>query len=464
MRLAITNLSIVQQDLDFRIDADFYSHPFRQKFLELKRELHFSTLKKETDFIGSGHTPYKHNMKDGDIPFITVECVGDLEFSYNKTKRITNEQYGSEYKNKIIKKGAVICTIKRRICKAYPFLSETKKMALNQDVALIYPKEELLSGFLAVYFNCSFGQGFADSLKTEQMNPYISLVNLAKLPVPLLDIIFQQRIEDIVLLSQQIKSQSERKYKDAQYLLLSELGLFNWKPKHQLSFIKNYSETEQAERIDAEYYQPKYDEIVKAIKNYSNGWDTLENLVNLKTQNYIPKNKQEYKYIELSNIANNGEITGCTEEEGQDLPSRARRRIVIGDVIVSSIEGSLASIALVNDNYDQALCSTGFYVINSKTFSPETLLVLLKSKAGQLQLKKGCNGTILTAINKDEFSKIILPKITKSTQTKIQQKVSDSFALRKQSKHLLECAKKAVEMAIEKDEKTAIDWLELQIS
>jgi len=34
--------------------------------------------------------------------------------------------------------------------------------------------------------------------------------------------------------------------------------------------------------------------------------------------------------------------------------------------------------------------------------------------------------------------------------------------LRKQSKHLLESAKKAVEMAIEKNEKIAIEWLEEQ--
>ena len=165
------------------------------------------------------------------------------------------------------------------------------------------------------------------------------------------------------------------------------------------------------------------------------------------------------KYIELANIAGNGEITGCMRTQGQDLPSRARRKVAMGDVIVSSIEGSLDSIALIREEYDQALCSTGFHVVNSKTFNSETLLVLLKSIVGQLQLKKGCSGTILTAINKDEFGKVILPIIAEEKQTQIQQKVTESFNLRKQSKHLLECAKRAVEMAIEQDERTAIDWL-----
>ena len=40
------------------------------------------------------------------------------------------------------------------------------------------------------------------------------------------------------------------------------------------------------------------------------------------------------------------------------------------------------------------------------------------------------------------------------------QKVVESFNLRKHAKHLLEHAKRAVEIAIEQDEQTAIDWLE----
>ena len=88
------------------------------------------------------------------------------------------------------------------------------------------------------------------------------------------------------------------------------------------------------------------------------------------------------------------------------------------------------------------------------------LLVLLKSIVGQLQLKKGCSGTILTAINKEEFSKIAVPKIEAEKQTEIEQKVHESFNLRKRAKDLLEYAKRAVEIAIEQDEQAAIDWLE----
>ena len=75
---------------------------------------------------------------------------------------------------------------------------------------------------------------------------------------------------------------SELTFKEAENILLSELGLTNWQPKHQLTFIKNFSDTEQAERIDAEYYQPKYDAIISTIKNYSGGWERLDKLVEIK--------------------------------------------------------------------------------------------------------------------------------------------------------------------------------------
>ena len=314
--------------------------------------------------------------------------------------------------------------------------------------------------YLLTYLSSSIGYGLVRRGQRGAAQPGINLFDIRNVPVPILDGKFQSRIEILVRQAKSLVTASDTVFVDAQTLLLFELGLADWQPRHQLTFVKNHSDTEQVERIDAEYYQPKYEKIVNAIKGYKGGWDTLGNLVALNDKNYNPKDKQQYKYIELANITGNGEIADCMVEEGQNLPSRARRKVKTGDLIVSSIEGSLSSIALIDEEYEHALCSTGFHVINSKSCNSETLLVLLKSIVGQLQLRKGCSGTILTAINKDEFGKVVLPIISTKKQTQIQQKVTASSNLRKQSKCLLECAKQAVEMAIEQDEKTASGWLE----
>ena len=56
-----------------------------------------------------------------------------------------------------------------------------------------------------------------------------------------------------------------------------------------------------------------------------------------------------------------------------------------------------------------------------------------------------------------------LPLIDVSIQNIVAEKVKESFALRRESKRLLDVAVKAVEMAIETDEETAINWLEEQL-
>ena len=215
--------------------------------------------------------------------------------------------------------------------------------------------------------------------------------------------------------------------------------------------VKSFSESFGISgRLDAEYYQPKYDEILEKIRSYKGGFGFLDEVCNLKDKNYTPVENQEYNYLELSNIGNSGEINGFTQELGKNLPSRARRIVSTGNVLISSVEGSLEKTALITEKYDQCLCSTGFYVLNSKILNSETLLTLFKSKIILELLKKSCSGTILTSINKDDLLKIIIPKVDLKTQVQIAELIQTSFRLRFESKELLERAKREVEEEIEK--------------
>lgn len=202
-------------------------------------------------------------------------------------------------------------------------------------------------------------------------------------------------------------------------------------------------------RLDAEYYHPKYEDYRKLITGYANGWDTVANLCRLKDGNYNPESDANYRYIELANIGKMGDITGCSHSRGEELPSRARRMVRKGNVIVSSIEGSLDSCALVTKAYDGSLCSTGFYVVDSHVINPETLLLLFKSVPVRNLMKRGCSGTILSAIGKDEFSSLPLPLIPEKAQREIAERLQQSMSLRNEAERLLEEAKFQVEQAIE---------------
>ena len=321
-------------------------------------------------------------------------------------------------------------------------------------------EDEVLPEYLTTFLNTKYG--IQDAKRRARISINQSNINaeeLKRVKVPIISKKIQEQIRNIFDKSFELINKSELLYSQAEQIFLSELNLLNWKPKHRFSFVKNFSETQSSDRIDAEYFQPMYEVLVKELLKYKRGYGFLGNLVEIKDKNFIPKDEAIYKYIELANISINGNITGFTEALGKELPTRARREINTNDVIISSIEGSLSSIALITESLHNALCSTGFYVVNSENINSETLLVFLKSIAGQLQLKKGCSGTILTAISKDELAKLIIPKIADKIQDDIKAKVTEMYKVKALSDSLLDIAKSGVELAIEKDEKQAEKWI-----
>ncbi len=162
---------------------------------------------------------------------------------------------------------------------------------------------------------------------------------------------FQTIVDDVFAKAIEIRNRSIDSYVEAETFYLTEIGMINWNPTEEASFIKNFSCLTESKRFDAEYYQPKYDQIVTSIKKYGS-YNALGNLVSVNDTNFIPNETIKYRYIELSNINEaNGEITGYTEEFGIDLPTRARRRVNTGDVIVSSIEGSLSTSCFKSELY-----------------------------------------------------------------------------------------------------------------
>ena len=51
----------------------------------------------------------------------------------------------------------------------------------------------------------------------------------------------------------------------------------------------------------------------------------------------MPKQRMEYNYIELANVGNEGDISNVSWWKGDELPSRARRRVKKGQIISSDI-------------------------------------------------------------------------------------------------------------------------------
>ncbi len=313
--------------------------------------------------------------------------------------------------------------------------------------------------YIWAYLQSDYGQTLLWQTASQTGQPHLTLDYIKALNIPLFSDTFYSAIQYCYQRSQVINETANAKYQEAEKLLLLALDLDSFMPSKENTSIKTFSQVAGSGRLDAEYYQPKYDDIERKIKQ--GDYTTAFALRSSNDKNFTPLQKEKYTYIELADIEAHGSITdGCLIADSEELPSRARRIVSADDVIVSSIEGSLDRCAMIPAQYQGALCSTGFYVMRSEAINPETLLLLFKSYPVQMMMKRGCSGTILTAISSDELKKVPVPIPDVKTQKEIAEKVRHSFALREQGNSLLKAATRAVEIAIEQDEAAGMKYLQ----
>ena len=442
-----------------RIDPEY----FKKQYLEEDqlRKKYDTVYLGEDYFITDGQHGYHEVDESSDIRHLTARNFKNWFANDIGADRLAKWVDDNNQRSSL-KVNDIVLTTRGSVGYCALVKDEVLPANIDQDVARITVTKtsRINPQFVVTFLNSRFGQDWTIRNQTGMVQQGLALWRVRELPLPRLSQNFQDEIESLIESAHILISTSKEKHTQAEELLLKEIGLQDFEPSKEAVNIKTFSESFAASgRLDAEYYQKKYEDYIKIIFNYGNGSDLLSTACIVKAKNFTPDYDIEYKYIELSNVGKTGDLNGCTFNIGKELPSRARRKVNEGDVIISSIEGSLDSCALITKEYDNALCSTGFYVINSNEINSETLLVLFKSEVMQNILKQNCSGTILTAINKDEFFNIPIPIIDYTKQQEIAKLIETSFALKKESEHLLEVAKRAVEIAIEEDEVVAIEFI-----
>lgn len=457
MKVIVANFTDVKSNKVWRLESEYYT---QSSLVISDYVLGLDALKS----IEYGTSESLNETGDG-FPVLRLNEFDGIFIK--KPGKYCNRMSNRTFHNLALKKDDVL------VCRTNgnpKLVGKTAIVPMDYDYAFasylfrIRPNTDIInSATLCVYLNNRIGRAEIEKNLMVSNQANFSPDKFRDIRIPKLDTNLQLLIETIVYTSFKYHQSAISFYFNAEQILLSSLGLDNWKSKRQLFFVKKLSETEPVDRIDAEFFQPLYDELIEKIKKYKNGYKRLGEILAVKDETFLPRSDWTYKYIELAHISENGNINGFIEATGKELPTRARLKVNIGDVIVSSIQGALSSIALINADLDNAICSTGFYIVKSDTLNSETLLVLLKSPVGQLQLEKGCSGTILAAISSEQFKRIILPDISPDVQKQIAQQISLMYEAKSTSTKLVEIAKNGIEIAIKKGEQEAQDWLNQEV-
>ena len=443
-----------------RLDAEFF-HP---DYLNIQHQLEKISSHRLIDFQVKIRHPkeIKRNYVDDGVLLFRGQNVRPLSIDLTSNPVYISEEDAERLKeNTIYYKNILIMRSGANVGQCAIYLEN--KNAVSMSDTLIIQSGNLNPFLLTIFLNTKYGKALIERGKYGSAQPHIAPPFLYQIPIPVWDSL-PTLIEEVYLHSKNLTELSKTRYTEAQTLLLAELGLADWKPKHRLTFVKNFSDTQHAERIDADYFQPKYDDIIDAIKNCAGGSDTLGNLCSTKRGSLIKDSfydeKEGTPYIRGADFSGGVLSDAKLVFINSEFESTNETQVFENDIVFSLI-GSVGETALVTKEFTGSYISnnTGKIQCESTTFSI-TLHVLLASIIGELYFEKYKTQTAQPKISDKDLHNFVIPILADKKQTEIQEKVLESFTLRKRAKELLEHAKRAVEIAIEQDEQTAINYLE----
>ena len=241
MQYSITWKSKIENDLN-RLDSEYHVGIKKLNISALSGFKLLNLCKK----LAQGPNPIFSNegipcLNGKNIYFGTSEAgepnyVSEKEFDNLKTYHL--------------KENDILITLKHATRIGRPWIFKSKRKAtFSRNLGLIRLKEgdQINAETLLFYLWGDGPQELLNLIATGGSSGQItlSMAELKKFPVPSFSEKFQDCIRNVFSTAEKFVTQSKILFEKAQSLLLSELGLLDWKPMHRLSFVKNFSDTKE---------------------------------------------------------------------------------------------------------------------------------------------------------------------------------------------------------------------------
>lgn len=118
----------------------------------------------------------------------------------------------------------------------------------------------------------------------------------------------------------------------------------------------------------------------------------------------------EFNYIEISDVTKEAGVSTWSRQRFDDAPSRARRRVEPGDVLVSTVRTYLRAVGMVPpENEVPFIASTGFAALSPKKIAADFLNFALTAEHFVSQVEAASTGISYPAINASDLVSISIP-------------------------------------------------------
>lgn len=147
--------------------------------------------------------------------------------------------------------------------------------------------------------------------------------------------------------------------------------------------------------------------------------------------------KQTFKYIDISNVDINTGKYEISVIDKFEAPSRARKKVDKGDILISTVRPNRNAVAIISENDEGLVASTGFAVLLSKdNIDRYYSFAALKNQFTIKQLIRKASGGMYPAIAEEEVMSLKIPIPSPEIQKYIGDKVRRAEELREEAKRL----------------------------
>lgn len=444
-----------------RVDAEF----FKKEFLALTR---YALALGDIAIVRSGTTPSDRDdtltvgvslLKTVDIqnrPLNATDSDSFYKISPETAKKMQKTRlFANDLLINIV--GATTDVVGRLalVPKGLPEANITQAMALirlqDKDVM-----PEVIFAFLAG----NHGQAQVRRLARPTGQYNLNIPEVESLRVPTISPKISNGVQVCVRKSLVARNESKKLLENAEITLLRALSLENWQAPEPLSYVCNSRDAFAAGRLDAQYFTPRVQALLDLL-----GEDglTISDVAPLRREKFDPaKAGNTFSYIEIGDVQTDGSVES-NELATNAAPSRASQYVRGGDILTSTVRPIRRLSALVTESQDGAVCSSGFVVLAPKGVSASTMLIYLRLPLVCELMDLHTSASLYPAISEQDLLALPIPRISGKVQNQIDALVGAARQAKQLSTRLLDTAKRTVEIAVEKNEKSAMAFLEVNI-
>ena len=189
--------------------------------------------------------------------------------------------------------------------------------------------------------------------------------------------------------------------------ILEEIRTAPGKPK----VVKWLENATALERWDAQHHASLSTEIEQRLSRRNESDLRVSDVAELVDERADPRRwgTKEFNYIEISDIDSQTCVVYSNSVDVTATPSRARKVVRAGDVLVSTVRPERGTVGVVGPHQDSSICTTGLAVLRPTKIVPLTLAHLLKTEFVITQLMRNNVGIAYPAINESCLLDVLLP-------------------------------------------------------